>query len=208
MPKREIGVLIAAAGASSRMGFPKALMLIDGKVAAITLAEKFLLAKLAQVFITLPDAFFAGGTLVKQLEKLRIFAIKNRFATYGYAGSIMSGVKLLRPSSLGLFITPIDSSVKITLIRLMRDIAYCFSSRPLIIVPDCHHKAGHPTYLSHHFFNELLLCHRYLGLNRLIEHHKRHVLKLASFDDNTLININDQQTWLKVVIAKNKSQPL
>lgn len=188
MPK--FSALIAAAGLSSRMGFPKALMNIGGKTAALRLVHTFLAASVEEITIALPDWFLEGEELKEELLSLDVILIKNRFAHFGYAGSIMSGISQISIKSLGVFISPIDVLVKVTLIRAMRQIAQSYAQKPVILVPYCPFKPGHPVYLSRHFFSALNCCSD--GLHCLIERHQDAVVKVASFDKNALLNINSK----------------
>lgn len=175
------------------MGFPKALMRIEGYSAALFLSRTFQSAGLNHVYITLPNHFLEGHELVTHLKKLSVSVLANRYLEQGYAGSIMSVVAALPPSCQGLFITPIDSYPVKSLIITMRNLAQAHGSKPLIIIPQCYVQDGHPVYLSKHFFKALRSCHLFSGLNRLIAFYHHKVLRLASFESRVLANLNDQK---------------
>jgi CTP:molybdopterin cytidylyltransferase MocA len=183
--------LIAAAGLSRRMGMPKALCLINKEPAAIFLARQCLAAKIDSVALTIPDNAISCCELVKELRHYDVKVFKNLFPSHGYAGSIESALLKLGEPCQGIVIMPIDCIVTKELIIIMINLARSYYERPLIIVPHCDQKPGHPIYVSQHLFGELQKVHRYGGLHRFIEAHARLVFRLGYFDSRILLNLNE-----------------
>lgn len=171
------------------MGFPKALLEISHEPMALFMAQEFLHAGINRICLAIPTMFYGRAWLVAKLEKLGVKIICNRFPNLGYAGTIISAMGEVNNCD-GLFITPIDALISRKLILHLKNLA-SFSQKPSIIVPYYYFKAGHPVFLSAHFFSALRTCNNFGGLHRVIERYKNDVICYDSFDKRILYNLND-----------------
>lgn len=172
------------------MGFPKALRLIKGEPALCVMAQQFSEAGVQKIFITLPDGLLHDPVLCAELSLLPSQIVRNRFEHLGYAGSILSTLEVQEQYYDGIIICPIDTYANQALIVAMLNLAQSSFQDPLIIQPCFDLKAGHPVYLSRHYFDALKLCHQIGGLRGLIAENPRHLRRLYWPDANILANVN------------------
>ena len=184
--------MIAAAGHGLRMGFPKALMSINGKAVLEKILDNFSRAQIKSVYITLPEYLLSN---LKYLPaNLRI----NKYDYLGYSGSVRSILEEIENNYDGIIITPVDSCfININLINLINIYAnYLPGSQ--IILPEYYFMAGHPVYISKNFFLDLKTCYKFGGLRGLIARNARFVKRISWEDKKILTNLNylsDANFW-------------
>ncbi|MDD3627210.1 MAG: nucleotidyltransferase family protein [bacterium] len=150
--KNKLSAIILAAGESSRMGSPKALLTI-GK---ITFLEK--------IFNNLQLCNFNEVLCVvgKDLEKIKIAHsklfinyISNENYTDGQLSSIKKGLQSIKQDSEGIFLTLVD--MPLITIETMRKLISVWTENPdKIIIPKYEEKGGHPVIFPRRFFDQLL----------------------------------------------------
>ena len=182
----KLAALIAAAGNSSRMGSHKALLHFRGQSLLTYSAEQFLsVTKL--VLTTLPPTLVASIALNPDAPPIK--KICNNYPDLGYFGSIKSAVLQCMDTTDGLFITPVDAPViDRALILAMASMAKHACSQ--IIVPYFHHRAGHPVYISRHFFDDLLHFAGGFGLQEFIAQRKDNERAIFWPNQQILANLN------------------
>jgi molybdenum cofactor cytidylyltransferase len=108
-PLRVCG-LVAAAGASGRMGEPKALLrLPDDRCVVVALAQTFRDAGLRPVVVTTPDGG-AGAQVTAALYEagLPVLTAPNPEPALGLSGSVRRAL-FIDPDADGLLLTPVDA---------------------------------------------------------------------------------------------------
>ena len=107
--------LIAAAGLSTRMGRPKALLPVgaSGIPFVWQLATVFVEAGLKPVIVTIPDGDI-GDAVVAMLKPLslnpaaQVLCVRNDDPASGFSGSVMTAL-VRAASATGLVVTPVDA---------------------------------------------------------------------------------------------------
>lgn len=179
-----INALIAAAGASSRMGLPKIYMPL-GNETALSWSVR-MLSSLQTIFVTLPPAIRMSFS--SEIIGFNVKGLSNFYPVLGYAGSIKSAIEFFSPMD-GLVILPIDSPVASrTLVHVMLAMARMHEG-PVIIVPISRGLHGHPVYVSRHFFS-YFARENVLSLRELIRENSRYVSPLHWPDERILCNLN------------------
>lgn len=185
----KIGVIIAAAGNSYRLGMPKALMPIAGQAAVNRLVDAFQRVKPQSIFITLPASLIVKGRNELRLDQTVVTT--NHYPALGYLGSIKTVVKYAHRDWDGLFITPVDSPFcEQRLLLCMINLAQHFRPGPTILVPYFRAMPGHPVYVSRELFQRLLNDHHTFGLKEFIMTHQRHAHGFFWPDHRLLFNLN------------------
>ena len=194
MKKLKLCALIAAAGQSSRMGAPKALIPIGGEPALVKLARVFNQALIQQINITLPRYLLAHDGLKNLLTTMPVKNMPNFYDAHGYAGSIKTVIEKLSPSCDGILITPVDSPfVSSSLIRSIINLVEFIYLQDIIKVPKYYMSAGHPVYLSKKYFPKLKNCFELGGLNAFIAQNYQQV-KILYWPDKLIgANLNSRQ---------------
>lgn len=182
--------MIAAAGKSSRMGFPKALLKFDDQPVIISSLMRLKTIRPARLFVTLPAGLFMDEHLRSQLAELEVVAVPNLFMHLGYAGSIKTVTEQCEFLD-GLMISPVDAPLfDEKLLLAMINLANLHAPHPTIIVPYYGAKPGHPVYVSEHFFTYITQSENFLSLRALIKTHPEHHKVLLWPDHSILCNFN------------------
>jgi CTP:molybdopterin cytidylyltransferase MocA len=183
-----VGVVIAAAGQSKRFGFPKALMPIGQNSALQFLANRMRAIKPCRIIATLPPSLLINPGFSDPAGILCL--INNDFPKLGYMGSIKSALAYLDTTLDGIFVTPVDAPyVPESMLIAMVNVARHAKDAPLILVPYHWKNAGHPVFLSQHFFKRLLAT-KILSLRDFIKSNQDYASGLYWPDHRLLLNIN------------------
>lgn len=93
------GVVILAAGASTRMGQPKQLLALDGKVLLVRAVEAALASAAWPVVVVLGAQ---AETIAPRLARLPVLIVENAAWSEGMASSLRAGIQALRQFSRSL----------------------------------------------------------------------------------------------------------
>lgn len=190
MTAARIGLLLAAAGDSTRMGFHKALMPIFGRPAVYFMAHLLSSIRFHRRVVTLPLALLLERQVRDELSSYNMSSRANRHPSSGYAGSIRTMLEEHGDELDGVMITPIDSPIfSRVLVLAMLSLARQTASQT-IIVPHCNGFFGHPVYLSKHFFFELRSCAHSGGLRAIIKKYAVDQHPILWPDRRVLFNLN------------------
>lgn len=144
--------LVAAAGTSSRMGLPKALLPFSTDVFFVTrVAEVFVAAGLEPVVVTVPDHDNEARRIARQLEHLPVVTTRNERPASALTGSVTTAL-LRAPDADALVVAPVDcpfldvTLVQTLLVALRLGVA---------AVPNVDGERGHPVVFARPAF-ELL----------------------------------------------------
>lgn len=188
--------MIAAAGDSKRLGFDKACMSIYNKPAVLLSLEAFSRINPTQLFVTLSAKLIFQSKLCQRILNFNARILLNHYPQYGYAGSIKTVMENVSCDTDGILVTPVDSPIFCPhLLSLMISYARNYQSQPMIIVPYYKALAGHPVYLSKHFFHKLKEDSLH-GLNALINANQLYRQAIAWPDARLLLNLNRPNDYL------------
>ncbi len=150
----DLAGIILAAGASRRMGAPKALLRLDGE----TFLER-LVRVYAEFFSPVVVVLGADAETVRRGLRPDApvrFVVNERWPS-GQLTSLQCGVASVRDEAAGCFFTPVDCprvnpATIAALVRAMSE----GSPPPLVVVPRHGSRRGHPVGLSSELFDDLL----------------------------------------------------
>lgn len=143
--------LVAAAGRSSRMGQPKALLEIEGEPFVRRLSRVFLEAGVSKVVVTVPKPP-ADEAVREALVGLDVVASPNRYFDEGLLGSLKTALELL-PNARGIVLTPVDAPF--ASVELVRALLYALERGARAAVPSAGGRRGHPVGFSAACFEAL-----------------------------------------------------
>lgn len=141
--------IIAAAGSSTRMGQPKALLPFADQTFVVHAASVFCQAGAALVVVTLPEG--DAGTRVRQTllahfqGESRVVACANDQMERGYSGSLQSGIKHC-PAVDTWLMMPVDAPFFTA--ELVRQLVQTLDESHDAAVPRVAGQWGHPIALS------------------------------------------------------------
>jgi len=145
--------LVLAAGASSRMGQPKALLKhSSGKPLVTAQADLLISAGVSDVVVVLGHN---AEKIVAALGETTLRYCFNSNWTNGRLSSLQSGLRVLPTSIYGVLILPVDTvGVKST--TLSRVVSFADETTALAIRPTWQNKPGRILWLSRAVFEEIL----------------------------------------------------
>ena len=189
-------VIVLAAGASQRMGQPKALLRLDGRTLLQWILERALALPDTQVWVTLAQPH--GDSIQQELAALgstldlqRVHVAWNTAPERGMLSSVQCALSQLPSDRSGALIWPVDlPRVQPTTLQRIVDAA---AQGPSLIVPTHGGRGGHPLWLPAERFADALSLPTDLGLRGL---RQRHPPRLVSVEDvGILRDIDTPQDW-------------
>lgn len=186
--------VVLAAGDSSRMGYPKALLRAGPHTFLSLILE------------TLGSACPGDVTVVvgKHAEQIRSRTVASsvRFLVnprpeLGQISSIQLALRNLEPDLAGCLIWPVDQPmVSGALVRAL--IGAFEASEAWIVVPVCGGRRGHPAIFRREFFQELLTWPEGVSPKELIRSHSARTLLLATEESAVLDDIDTPEDYFRL----------
>jgi CTP:molybdopterin cytidylyltransferase MocA len=191
-----IGAVVLAAGASSRMGRPKAAMTVGRE------GPSFLEAILA----TLDAAGVAVVRVVVRPGEAReaVRDVVNPNPTAGMLSSVQCGIRALPPGLAAVFVWPVDHPLvdKATVLAMIA--AFRTGGAP-IVVPACDGRRGHPVLVSARVLPELFTVDASLGAAAVVHAHADRV-ELAVEDRGVLSDVDTPGDYERLVAERSPTK--
>jgi molybdenum cofactor cytidylyltransferase len=193
MRKESIGVIVLAAGSSSRMGKPKQLLLIDGDPLLLRTIKTLQETKLEKIVVVLGAH---RNETEKAISYVGVHTVFNDLWESGIASSVNSGLDFLLssfPDINGVLILVCDQPLltKLHIENLIQ------ASSP-IVASRYSNTIGVPALFSKLFFPELLDLHDDQGAKKIIERNSDRVTAVDfPFGEIDLDTPEDYNTFLK-----------
>jgi molybdenum cofactor cytidylyltransferase len=190
-----IAAAILSAGASSRMGVPKANLKIDGTTFLNSILSKINRSGFGPVYIVTGYHHQEIGRMVDPEGKYAI--LQNQNPAQGQLSSLQLVIRNLNERVAGLLVALVDHP-------LVGEETYCTlystaAAHPdAIILPKFQGRTGHPVYFGRRFFHALLETPLSSGAREVIRKNKGAILHLDVSDDGILRDIDtpeDLKTW-------------
>ncbi len=187
--------IILAAGESTRMGSPKALLQIQGKTFLEHLVATLRNAGLHEISVVLghdPDKIIA------QLPKLDVRFIINENYQKGQLSSIQAAIKSVPQDCDAIMICPIDRPLIPP--ELIKKLIEAYSkSKPPIVIPIFDAKRGHPIIFSSSLFPEVLRAPYDIGARAVVWAHHNEVVEVQTDEEGILLNIDTPELYEKYI---------
>ncbi|MBI4615826.1 MAG: nucleotidyltransferase family protein [Planctomycetes bacterium] len=192
----KVGAAVLAAGRSSRMGRPKALLPYRGRPFLAHVVLSLLEAGIAPVAVVLaPEArelakAIPGDPRVETLENPEP-------EPAGPIGSLRCAVRALAGRTDSLFSCLVDHpAVAAATYRLL---AEAFArKRPAILVPVHRGRRGHPALFSATIYEEILCCADEGGARNVIARDPARVMALAVDDPGVLLDVDTPEDFSRL----------
>jgi len=196
MDKYKIGVLIAAAGMSSRMKDFKPLMPMGDKTVIETTIENYKLLGINRIVIVIGHQGYKIKELLKDED---IIFVKNEsYETSHMFDSICLGIKEIANTVDLLFITPADSPFvqQFTLKKMLEEIN---TPSIKIIQPSYMGKNGHPLLLKKEAFRDILDHDGTMGLQGVIAKMGKKCKNISFEDPGLAMDADLQKDYLNLL---------
>jgi molybdenum cofactor cytidylyltransferase len=192
-----IGIIVLAAGSSSRMGRSKQLLEIDGKPLLCRCVEHALATKASQVVVVLGANEKPHR---KVIEELPVDIVTNSYWKTGMGGSIKTGLNYLIQSGkeLDAVILMVCDQPALTSDHLLRLIEKLEEKKKAIIASSYSDSSGVPVLFSRSFFSNLLLLDDSQGAKKILQQFPDQV-EAVEFPNGSidLDTENDYENYLK-----------
>jgi len=204
MPNRtRIAAAILAAGQSSRMGSPKALILHHGVPALQHLIDRVQYPRITTRRIVL-------GTHADEIRKHvrddpRNFLINPNWEQ-GQLSSLQIAIRSLdetRNHEDGILVWPVDHFL-VTGTTIGALIDGFLSTKKLVVVPTFQGRRGHPVIFAKQLYAELLEAPLDVGARAVVRAHATEVLELPTEEEAVVLNLNDPETLKRVLIRDSE----
>jgi len=145
-----LALVVLAAGQSSRMGEPKALIELDGRPLLEHILTGPLLDKLGDVVVVLGHHADALRPIVQRCNRRHVL---NDHPDRGRTGSIQCGLQTLSPDIEGVFLQPVDCPLVMT--DTFRSLAGHLGQAD-VVIPTHNGQGGHPPLFAARLFESIL----------------------------------------------------
>lgn len=200
-----IVAVVLAAGESSRMGRPKALLPIDG----VRFIERIVTAlKSGNVVKIVVVLGHNGEEMRRQIEDLPVTIIINPEYKKGQLSSLQAAIHHLEnlPASEGIEVDGIlvhlvdHPYINPDLVKLM--IQRFQETKKSIVVPRFQGRRGHPVLLARALFLELLASPMDQGAKTVVHAHRDDTLEIDTEDEGVLVDIDTPEEYRRHVKGK------
>ena len=200
----EIGIIVLAAGSSSRMGRSKQLLEIDGQPLLCRCVEHALAAGPSRVVVVLGANEKPHRGL---LEKLPVEIVSNFYWKTGMGSSIKTGLNYLIQSNgeLDGVILMVCDQPALTSEHLLKLIQKFHEKKKAIIASSYSKSTGVPVLFSRSFFSNLLLLNDDQGAKKIVQQFPDQV-ETVPFPKGS-IDLDTEEDYQKFLKTNKKSHP-
>ena len=194
-----VGAIVLAAGASLRMGSPKALLRIGEETFVQHIVGQFHSAGIHDVAIVLgADA----DEIRNSLSWFKGTIVVNGEWKEGQLTSVIAGLDAFRHQTLdGVMICPVDRPL-ITHTLVNRMLRAFQESGKSIVVPVFQGRRGHPTLFSSTMVDELRVAPSTVGARHVVRNHPDDLHEMTTNEEGVLINIDIPIDYERYILSK------
>lgn len=197
----DIAPVILAAGDSSRMGFPKALLPLGAGTFLTHILDTLDTLDLQAARVVLGR----HETLIRpMLISRRVHVLVNPSPERGQFSSMHQALESLSPGCAGCLIWPVDQpAISAGLVRGLLQLF--LNSSASLAMPSCKGKAGHPVIFGGGLITELLAAPPDANPKLIIAGHRDGAAYLPTEERNTVEDIDDPDDYFKLTGEDLKS---
>ncbi len=191
---RRIVPVVLAAGASSRMGRPKALLDFDGKACVELVLETCISAGTARpVLVVAPGA----DDLRAKVARLYVDIIENDRPERGQTSSLRAGLARLPPDADAFLIFPVDYVLvqDADVIALAEAFTQRQGSRGRIVIPSWQHRRGHPVLVDAALRDEFAALGDGASARSVVAAHEDEILYIDAQSDRVIQDMDTPEDY-------------
>lgn len=193
-----IAGIILAAGASSRMGSPKALLDYRGETFVGRLA-RVLSASCDPVIVAL--GYHAETT--RSAVPGNAVVMINPAPERGQLSSLQTALAALPPEAEGFAFIPVDSpAVEPATVERLRDTFLRRDPATLFVIPRHQGKRGHPVFATRTVADELLALPATGKASDVVHRHVPHTVYVDVDDPGILVDIDDPAAYRRLAVNR------
>jgi molybdenum cofactor cytidylyltransferase len=186
-----ISVLLLAAGSSSRMGQPKALLPLNDTPAILHGLTNLLTIRPMEIIVILGSDSKATASLI---ETMTVKVMFNTLPGSDMAKSVRLGFQAMQPRATGALICLVDHPL-VQPDTLKQIVVAAMNAPDRIIIPTYQERRGHPT-----LFPRVLLADIYQGFNlrEIIGRHPDKITQLPVEDEGVVLDMDTPEDYRKI----------
>jgi molybdenum cofactor cytidylyltransferase len=196
----DFAAVILAAGSSTRMGHPKALLRIGSEYFITHILRNLDALHLRHIVVMLGEhADLIGAALP---ETMPVHRVVNPEPERGQLSSIQIAIGHLEPDVRGMLVVLVDHP----LVRneTYRQILEAAAGKPdRIILPNHNGRNGHPVFFGKRFFPELTQAPMDEGARHVVRQNRSQLISIPVADPGILRDIDDPESY-REYITKGK----
>jgi molybdenum cofactor cytidylyltransferase len=182
-----VAAIILAAGASERMGFPKALLSYRGRSFLAGILDACAASGVEPCVVVLG---YYASKIRESVDLSRAVVVESENLPAGPIGSIRAGIKALEPHPVkGILIWPVDRPhVPVNAVTALLD-AFLRTGGP-IVLPVFRGRRGHPVIFGRILFDELVSAPDGEGARAVVHRDPTRVVEVSASDAAVLEDLN------------------
>ena len=189
-----IVAVVLAAGESSRMGRPKALLPFRGATFIEAIIGALKQSKVGEIVVVLGHS---AEEMKRRIERLPVTIVINHDYKSGQLSSLQAAVRHLTASGYavdGILVHLVDHPY-LNPALVDRMIESFYASGKLIVLPRYQSRRGHPVIFSASLFDELLRAPLDQGAKAVVNGHRGDTLELETDDGGITIDIDTPEEY-------------
>lgn len=202
---KNTGVIILAAGLSSRMGAFKPLLPYQGSSICFHLIEKYSKAGCCPiVIVTGRDYQLLQEKVSMEYEEKYGFSIEEKdtihfvhnkeYESSDMLNSITYGVKAIRGKCDRFFLTPVDiCSYQLETIKAL------MAAESMVVKPGMNHRSGHPILLSNKMIDNILAYNGEHGLKDILRSYRDKTIYVEVKDKGIMFDLDTPKDYQMLI---------
>lgn len=199
---KKYGVIILAAGFSSRMGELKPTLPFGGTPALSKLIRTTKLAGIAEIVVVLG---YESERLLPLIERDKVRSVFNPNYAQGMFTSVRAGVFALNSEVEAFFVLPVDYPLIPP--RVFIDLINAYEEKPgFMIVPCFNGKKGHPPLLPVSLIPEIVNYTGEKGLKEIMAIHQDKLIRLDLEFEEVILDMDTKEDYKALTLHWQKMQ--
>jgi len=191
-----IAATVLAAGASKRMGFPKALLEYRGRTFLQSILDATAALGLRQLVALSHDA----GNVLTQHDLRDVTMVINQEMAAGPIGSIRASIRAIESHPVdALLVWPVDfPHVAVGTAQALID-RFRKHDKSAIVIPEFDGHGGHPVIFGRSVFEELLSAPASVGAKAVVQADRQRVVRIPVPDSAVVDCLNTPDAYRELV---------
>jgi molybdenum cofactor cytidylyltransferase len=194
-----IVAVVLSAGESSRMGRPKALLPVGNTFFLDRIVASLRQTRVERIVVVLGHN---APALEEKIRHLPVTILVNPDYSRGQLSSLQVALRALEKEAVdGIVLHLVDHPfIDARLVDRMIDEFY--AAQPLIVVPVCRGRRGHPVIFSRRLFPELLAAPLDEGAKSVVRAHASETLEVATDEEGITCDIDTPEEYRRFIGGK------
>ena len=194
-----IVAVVLSAGESSRMGRPKALLPVGNTFFLDRIVASLRQTRVERIVVVLGHN---APALEEKIRHLPVTILVNPDYSRGQLSSLQVALRALEKEAVdGIVLHLVDHPfIDARLVDRMIDEFY--ATQPLIVVPVCRGRRGHPVIFSRRLFPELLAAPLDEGAKSVVRAHASETLEVATDEEGITCDIDTPEEYRRFIGGK------